>query len=256
MRTIFWTTLLTLTLALASADPAACLRAYYDHISHKELLEAYAMRSPEARQKLSQEAFMKLWLNNVELRADKFSIEDQSAERATVTGRVSAVDFDPSTGARERGVYSIRSNLSFQDNRWWVDSVDVVKLSSTPVKGLELLSGEKVVKKAPPLPQDIPVYAGFTMSEPVVIETEGLPHPVNTVRSLNRVKGLAPIKVAEFYQRKFKGWSTLGPAGGSGSLSITFTRGRRKVTIHCYGGIFNGTDVVADPRGTRLEIEY
>ncbi|MEW6281106.1 MAG: hypothetical protein AB1758_21000 [Candidatus Eremiobacterota bacterium] len=253
---LFLTVLLAGAALAQQSDPVACIREYYEHLAYHSTYEAYQLRSEHSRRELSPERFREVWANNVSVEASGFALESQSESRAVVRFIVRAVDFDRGTGQRERAEYAATAVLVHGQQRWWVDEIQVNKLRSSPVTGLELSHGEELVQGAQveALPADVPLHPGFKMSGPLLVKA--FDRKVRKVVSLNRQKSVRPIEVFEYYRKALPGWATDGPAGGSSSLSATFTKGSRKLTIHVYSGIHNGTDQVGDPRGTRLEIEY
>lgn len=259
--------LLLLALALAagaaapSTDPVIAARDYFKLISAGKLAEAYDLRSDAGKQSLSRKAFKEQWSNVLQMTATGFRLEEavNLVDPAIVNFTMRTVEFDRATGKREEIDWTGNVTLVREAKVWWVEGVDLKKGLTLPYTGLELDPGQEVVKgpTPEPLPVDVPFYAGFKRSPPVLVRDARNPNGVRKVLSLDRQKNVAPSLIVDFYKQTMaaSGWKA-EPATTEGGTAIAFTKGDRRITVIIYKGFANTADSPPDPRGVRLEVRY
>lgn len=238
----------------AQKNPKQCLKTYYVNINNKEFRSAYKLRSNQYRMKTSFSEWKESWKNNVNVGYYTMSLKKNDGRTAVLVYNLSSVDRKPN-GKKQLGAYKVRATLTKKAGYWWIHRFQVKVLDKHEFHGFEAAVPGRTAK---PFPEDIPVYPGFEMGNPLVIYIKPSKRYVNRVFAMERVKGVEPQKVADFYINKMrsKGWKVQGPAGGSTCMGLYITKGDRKVSISIYNTTWFGTEAPVDPRGTMLMISY
>ena len=243
--------------------PKDCVFSYYDALNMKKYKSAFDMKTQKAKSNTNFATWKKNWSNNVVVMVRDLKVESNNGKTAVVKLYLKSADTNLSNGKRFLTKYNATATLKKYKSAWWIDSIKVKTVAGSKRELLPDTAERMIVRgaKAEAFPKDIPLYPGFTMSKPVVVEEEtgrGKIKKRNVIYSKNRVKKLSVSDVSAFYEKKMKkkGWKISGPAGGGTCLGLFLEKGDRRISISVFRTVYPATDSMSDPRGTCLQIFY
>jgi hypothetical protein len=243
--------------AAQQTDPKGCLDLYYIHINNGDLQAAYNLKTPAAKKRKSYQEWSRGWSSCESIgytNGPKVASITQS--KAVLVFSAGAIDRLPNNRKRQ-GYYKLTATLYRGSGKWWVEQIDVGTSEVSEFAEWELPASQPV----PALPE-VPTYPGFAMGPAHSMKWAHPGQPSEYFfrrKALERVPNVRPIEIANFFDKeltKLGFTSQGGPAGGSSSLSTSFSKDGWNVYIDATNTTWGGTDAPSDPRGTTYDVRY